>query len=172
MTYNIHPIFVHFPIALLFLYSLIKIFPFKKWFPKVSWKHIEILLLVVGVLGAFTADYTGGIAKHLLKPAPNRQLLEIHSLFAEISSVIYSAILLGEMLYFFTPWINTKLKSVQINSLLLFIQDILTSPLVSNVLAILGLVAISITGLLGGAIVYGISADPFAVIVLHLFGIN
>ena len=172
MTYNIHPIFVHFPIALLFIYSLIKIFPFKKWFPNVSWKHIEILLLVVGVLGAFAADYTGSIAKHLLTPPPNRQLVQMHALFAEISSVIYGALLLGEILYFFTPWINTKLKLVQINSLLLFIQNILTSPLVSTVLAILGLVAISITGLLGGAIVYGISADPFAAIVLHLLGIS
>ena len=164
MTYNIHPIFVHFPIALLFIYSLIKIFPFKKWFPNVSWKHIEILLLVVGVLGAFAADYTGSIAKHLLTPPPNRQLVQMHALFAEISSVIYGAL--------FTPWINTKLKLVQINSFLLFIQNILISPLVSTVLAILGLVAISITGLLGGAIVYGISADPFAAIVLHLLGIS
>jgi hypothetical protein len=96
----------------------------------------------------------------------------MHALFAEISSVIYGALLLGEILYFFTPWINTKLKLVQINSFLLFIQNILISPLVSTVLAILGLVAISITGLLGGAIVYGISADPFAAIVLHLLGIS
>ena len=143
-----------------------------RWFPKVSWKHIEILLLVVGVLGAFVADYTGSIAKHLLTPPPNRQLVQMHALFAEISSVIYGAILVGEILYFFSPWINTKLKLVRINSLLLFIQNILTSSLVSTVLAILGLVAISITGLLGGAIVYGVSADPFAGIVLHLLGIS
>ena len=55
MTYNIHPLFVHFPIAFLFIYSLIKIVPVKKWLPKVSWKDIERVLLVVGVLGAFAA---------------------------------------------------------------------------------------------------------------------
>lgn len=161
MTYNFHPIFVHFPVALLFLYSIIKIFPLQKWFPKVSWKHIEILLLVLGTLGAFAAIYTGGIARHFVSPA-SRQLVQVHSLFAEISTWLYCVILLGEVLSFF----NSS------NSLLLFIQQILTSPLVSKTFALFGLIAISITGLLGGVIVYGVSADPIAPLVLRLLGIN
>ncbi|MCR4311379.1 MAG: hypothetical protein NUV54_02320 [Candidatus Taylorbacteria bacterium] len=51
MTYNLHPIVVRFPIALLVLYSIIKVLPLFKWFPSVSWKHIELALPVFGVLG-------------------------------------------------------------------------------------------------------------------------
>ena len=67
MTYNIHPIFVHFPIALLFIYSIIKIIPFKKWFPKVTWDYLGFILLIIGVLGAFVASSTGEIADELIQ---------------------------------------------------------------------------------------------------------
>ena len=76
MTYNIHPLFVHFPIALLFVYSIIKILPLQKWLPNVAWKHIERVLLLVGVLGAFAALSTGEIAEHLTRP--NHDLVETH----------------------------------------------------------------------------------------------
>ena len=170
MTYNIHPIFVHFPIALLFLYSIIKIFPFEKWFPKISWKHIEIALLSIGVLGAFAALATGETASHLIHP--NRQLVRMHSTFASISTWLYCLLLLGEILYLINDSVLVKLNRPKITAIVLYIQKILTSSLVSKVLAFLGFIAISITGLLGGAMVYSSSADPMTGIVLHLLGIN
>ncbi len=56
---------VHFPVALLLFYSIIKILPWSKWFPNVSWKHIERALLLAGVLGAFVSLSTGEVAEHL-----------------------------------------------------------------------------------------------------------
>ena len=91
MTYNIHPIIVHFPIALLFLYSIIKILPLNKWLPKVAWRDIERVLLVFGVLGAFVALATGQIARHLIQP--NRDLIHAHSNFASISTWLYGLLL-------------------------------------------------------------------------------
>ena len=170
MTYNIHPLFVHFPIALLFIYSLIKILPFQKWLPNVSWKHIERTFLLVGVLGAFAASSTGEIAEHLVNP--NRQLVEIHSFFATLSTWLYGLLLLGEILYFLTPLIITKLSISPLTKLLSFIQSILQNRIFSKILAFLGLIAISVTGLLGGVIVYGVSADPIAGIVLQILGIT
>lgn len=170
MTYNLHPLFVHFPVALLFLYSIIKIIPFKKYFPKVSWKHIELLLLVVGVAGALVAIYTGGIARHLINP--DRQLVGAHSLFATIATWLYGILLASELLPIVDPWIIARSKSEKFNKLVLFKERVWTSPLVSNTLALLGLIAISVTGLLGGVMVYGVSADPLAGIVLNLLGIN
>jgi hypothetical protein len=171
MTYNIHPLFVHFPIALLFIYSLIKILPLRKLFPKVSWKHIELLLLLLGVLGAFAAIYTGGIARHLVNPS-NKHLVQMHSLFASISTWFFGALLFGELLSFLNPLIKAKSKLTQLNDLLLFIEKILTNPLLSKGLAFLGLIAISVTGLLGGVMVYGLSADPIAPLILKLLNIN
>lgn len=169
MAYNIHPIFVHFPIALLFLYSLIKLIPFEKWFPKVSWKQIENVLLLVGVLGAFVALSTGEIAEHLVQP--NQQLVDIHSMFASIATLFYCLLILGEVLSFLTPSIIPKLNSPKVTNFFVYIQKILTSSFVSKSLALLGLIAISLTGLLGGAMVYNTTADPMTGIILHMFGI-
>ena len=153
MIYNIHPIFVHFPIALLFIYSFIKVLPFEKYFQKVSWKHIEILLLTIGVTGAFIASSTGESAEHQI--TVNRQLVEMHSTFASISIILFCALLLGELLSFITiSFVPTKLNLPKFNNLLIFIQKILTNKIFSKIIAFLGLIAISVTGLLGGIIVY------------------
>ncbi len=153
MTYNIHPLFVHFPIAFLFLYSIIKIVPFKKWLPNVSWKHIERVFLLVGFLGALAAIITGSIAKNLIHP--NEQLVAAHATFALLTALIYGLLLLGEIISFF------KAR-----------ENFLCDGLISKLLALSGLMSISITGMLGGVMVYGLSADPLAGVVLKLLGIN
>lgn len=170
MAYNIHPIFVHFPIALLLIYSLIKVIPFDKYLPKISWRQIETFLLLLGVAGAIVATSTGEIAQDLI--VRNKELVEIHSTYAEISTFIFALLLLGEVLYFLMPIIVLRFKESIFTSILVYIQKILTNPILSKLLAILGFISISITGLLGGAIVYGTSADPFTGIVLRILGIN
>ena len=170
MMYNIHPLLVHFPIAFLFLYSIIKIMPFQKWFPSVSWKHIERTLLLVGVLGAFASSSTGEIAEELTNP--NSQLVDMHALFASASTWLYGLILAGEVLYFLTPFLASKLSIAPLITLLSFFQKILQNPILSKVLALLGLIAISITGMLGGVMVYGLTADPLAEILLRVLNIN
>lgn len=170
MTYNIHPILVHFPIALLLIYSGIKILPWAKWFPRVAWKSTEVILLCLGVLSAFVAASTGETAERLIRP--DHQLVEMHSLFASISIFLYGALLLGEVLSFLTPEIIGKIKLEKINPLLKFIQKVLTHSLFSKILAFLGILAISVTGLLGGVMVYGLSADPLAPMVLNILGLT
>lgn len=170
MIYNLHPIFVHFPIALLFIYSVIKILPLQKWFPTVAWKHIEQVLLFFGVLGAFAALWTGETAEHLTRP--NRNLVENHSLFATIATWTYSLLLIGEILSISMTWIVLKIKSEKILKVLAYIKRILINTIISRVLAIIGLIAISIAGLLGGVMVYGTSSDPLAGIVLKILGIT
>lgn len=170
MTYNIHPIFVHFPVAFLLIYSFIKIVPFSKWFPNVAWVQIQRVLLVVGVLGAFVASSTGELAEELVRP--DRQLVNMHATFASISTWVYGLILLGELLLILLPIITERFKLVQVANLLNPIKNLLTHKLVSNMLAFVGLIAITVTGLLGGVMVYGTSADPLAGIVLKILGIN
>lgn len=170
MTYNIHPIFVHFPVAFLLIYSFIKIVPFYKWLPNVAWVQIQRVLLVVGVLGAFVASSTGELAEEFTRP--DRQLVNMHATFASISTWVYGLILLGELLLIMLPIITGRFKLVQVANLLNSTKDLLTHKLVSNTLALIGLIAIRVTGLLGGVMVYGTSADPLAGIVLKILGIN
>lgn len=170
MTYNIHPILVHFPIAFLFLYSIIKIIPFSKWFPNVAWKQIERFLLLFGVLSAFVASSTGELADELTRPDNN--IVEMHELFASATTWFYGLLLIGEALAVLNPFVISKLNIPILNKFLTFIQNLLTNNFTAKLLALLGLIAISITGLLGGVMVYGTTADPLAPIVLKLLGIG
>ncbi len=170
MTYNLHPLFVHFPIALLFIYALIKIIPVQKWFPQISWRQIQRALLVFGVLGAFAALLTGDTAEHIFQP--NRQLVNMHSTFAALSTWIFCALLLGELLSIVHSRINAKLHRVVLKRFIFSLERLLADRVFSIVLALIGLIAISITGLLGGVMVYGVSADPAASFVITLLGIT
>ncbi|MES2215891.1 MAG: DUF2231 domain-containing protein [Patescibacteria group bacterium] len=169
MTYNLHPIFVHFPIALLVLYSVVKILPLKTWFPKVSWRHIERALLFFGVLGAFAALATGETAEHLIRP--NHQLVEAHSTFAAAATWLYVALLLGELAAF----INARMylnKYQFVSKLSLFVEKVICNPIFSRIVALAALVTLSIAGLLGGVMAFGVTADPMSSIVLQWLGIT
>lgn len=169
MNYNIHPIFVHFPIALLFVYSLIKILPLKRWVRSIVWKDVERIFLLIGVLGAFLGLATGETAQHILHP--NRALVNAHSLFATAATWMYGLLLVGEVLTIGIPWVSTKVQLPKLFALLTRIKDILMNPFVSITLAIVGLIAISITGMLGGIITYGVAADPIAPLLVKVLGI-
>lgn len=162
MTYNIHPIIVHFPIALLFVYSLLKIIPLYKWFPQAGWKQTERVFLILGFIGACVALYTGEIAEHLVRPS--HDLVEMHAAFATISVCIYGALLLGDIIM----WIGSKRL---LPKFIIGLGKILTHRAIGVILALCALVAISVTGLLGGVMVYGTSADPFAGTVMKMLGL-
>ncbi|MFA6158223.1 MAG: DUF2231 domain-containing protein [Candidatus Paceibacterota bacterium] len=162
MTYNLHPIFVHFPIALLFIYSIIRVLPLQKWFPGVAWKQAERILLFLGVLGAFVALTTGETAEELMRA--NSQLVEAHSTFAAISTWLYVALLAGEV----SSYLSVKYHK----AIIVLLKKILAEGWFPKVMALVALVSISLTGLLGGVIVYGPTADPFAAFVLKLLGIT
>jgi uncharacterized membrane protein len=171
MTYNIHPIFVHFPIALLFIYSLVKILPVRRWFPKVNWHDIEVFTLFFGVLGAFAALATGDTAEHLARP--NRALVDMHSNFAGLATGLYGALLAGEIARWFNACaLSMKPGLATLKKLTVLLEKILCNKTLSIILAVLALIAISVTGLLGGVMVYGTSADPFAAGLLKILGIT
>ncbi len=170
MTYNIHPLFVHFPIALLFVYSVLRIVPLKRWFPTIAWREIEFTFLALGVMGAFVALSTGETAEHLVRPT--HTLVEAHSFFATLATWMYGLLLSGEILAFLNKKYIPKLLPGSIAKLTLFLERLLTKRVVSLILALCGIVAISLTGLLGGVLVYGVTADPIAGTVLKILGIS
>ena len=170
MTYNIHPIIVHFPIAFLFLYSVIKMIPFEKWLPGINWLHIQRFLLLVGLLGAFAASQTGEIAKDLT--SQNHDLVEMHELFANITTYIYGILLVGEFLTILNQKLLGIAKYASLLKLTNVLQKIITNRIISQSLALLGFIAVALTGLLGGVMVYGLTADPMAGFVLKILGLS
>lgn len=169
MNYNIHPIIVHFPIALLTIYSLIKILPVRKWFNNFAWQDVEIVILVAGVLGAMASSSTGEIAEHLARPP--HQLVETHAGFAAATTWVYGLLLAGEIL----AWLKNKLlnnpKFTEYQNYINPVIGLLQNRFIVILLAVAGLIAVFITGLLGGVMVYGVTADPLAPFVVKLLGI-
>ena len=169
MTFNIHPLVVHFPIALLVVYSIITLLPLRRWMPRVAWKQIGLVFLIVGVASAFAANSTGEIAEHLVRP--DHDLVEAHAFFAAASTWMYGLLLLGELLTLGGGRVASYIGQPIITRILRFIEQVLQHPLLNTVLVLAGLVAIAVTGLLGGVMVYGVTADPLAPIVLRLLGL-
>lgn len=169
MNYNLHPIFVHFPIAFFLLYSLLRLIPWPKKLPIMDWRIPRIVLLVTGLLGAWLANVTGEIASHLVRP--NQALVEMHESFAGASVNLYLILLIAELLFFIKPeWLNNKYL-LPTKPLLIFLQKLFTKLWIFRTLAFIGAILIAITGLLGGVMVYGVSADPLAAPMLKLLGL-
>jgi uncharacterized membrane protein len=170
MTYNIHPIIVHFPVALLFLYSIIKILPVQKWMPSVAWRDVERVFLVFGILGAMAANATGEVAENLVKP--NHDLVEAHAMFASISTWLYGLLLVGEIFAVVNIKLIPKLQIPLLTKLGILVEKVFCHIGFSKIMAFFALITISITGMLGGAMVYGLSADPLVPLILKILGIN
>ena len=170
MIYNLHPIFVHFPIAFFLFYSLLRLVSWPKKFPPVDWQIPRIVMIIVGLLGAWLANLTGDIAKYLTRP--NHNIVEMHESFAGASVNIYVIILIIELLVFIkSEWLD--LRYIQrIKPLVIWLKKIFGQTWILIVLAIAGAIAIAITGLLGGAMVYGLAADPLAAPLLKLLGLS
>lgn len=171
---NIHPIFIHFPIALLTIYAIAEFLQFKKLKSQIYFFYIKAVLVITGVLSAFLALYTGGIAEDLQgKDTSIRLLIEKHSVFANISTWVFIIIASA----YLVSWIekteyNQKLFNSKFSKIwklkTLFANKILNTPIVV-ILALIGLVVITITGALGGAMVYGPDVDPVVRFIYHLF---
>ncbi len=169
--YNLHPIFVHFPIALLFVYSIIKILPVYRWLPNVAWRDIERVLLVFGLGGAYLSLSTGEQSADLSRP--NESLVEAHAFFANFSTRMYLLLLIGEV----ANYLNTKNFSFvnKINylpKLIAWIEKVLTNKNLVLILVVLGFITLFLTGVLGGVLVYGTTADPLAPFILKILNIN
>lgn len=145
---NIHPAFVHFPIALLTLYAIIEILPLARWIPSVSWAPIRAFLLYVGTAGAMVTAFTGGMAEDVVGETP---AVTAHETAAYILIGIF--VLSCALAYFWRsekPFRTWTMK----------------------ILAIAGLVMLFVVGALGANIVYGNNVDPIVHFVTGILGLR
>lgn len=155
---NIHPIFVHFPIAFLTIYSICEIFTTKKLKSNETWLMIKIFLLVVGFLGTLAAVSTGDMASESMESGSIGSLVSTHAFFAIFTEWVYGILSISYVLKFLSE--KNKLPFME-NGLVKFILSIAKRFVYFALpISIIGLVAVTITGSLGGAIVYGPDADP------------
>lgn len=175
---NIHPFFVHFPIALLAVYSLLELGTY--FFSSVrrqAWTFpVKAFLLYVGVLAALVALATGGIAEDLIEGVNARAyILEVHSPFAGVTTLLYVILAAAYTVRIFQMkgWGNQLFGSSTFFGPILRLKEYLAHLVLDTwalpVLALLALVGMTITGALGAAIVYGPDIDPAVAFIYHLF---
>lgn len=183
---NIHPIFVHFPIALLTLYAVleiaiplkIKFFKLCKWdMPGASplfarlyqllitpaWNPIKAFLVIVGTVLALPTLQTGEwaeetyISRGVTEVSQIGRLIETHSTFADFTVIIFSILAVGYLAQILWNTYNSKLQKY---AFIQAIANIILHPKVAPMLAFLGVISVTITGALGGAISHGVNTDP------------
>jgi uncharacterized membrane protein len=171
---NIHPLLVHFPIAFFTVYAVMELVRMKKVIQRQEWFYIKAVVLLIGFLGSLAALMTGDIAKDAIGNLGNRQLISLHEFFAELTIFIFGTLagsyVVAGLRRFDISGITQKDGVTRgIWAVLVYIEElILHTPLVI-LFALLGLAAVTITGGLGGSIVYGPNNDFATSLIYHFF---
>lgn len=134
-TTHFHPMMVHFPIALIavgFLAELIFMFQKKE----ICFTKMGFFLLLLGTVAALAAWITGGLFTSEMAGAAG-ELRERHEIMATITVIISVVTLILRTLLLFR---KNESKTIRITAFVLFA---------------LAATAVSITGFLGGNLVYG-----------------
>ena len=154
---NLHPLIVHFPIAFLTLYAVLELISVRRLARKQYWFYLKAMLIVLGALGALTAYLSGNVVSAGLETIP---LALMHERFATavlgvstFVALVYISALFG--------W----------NKLQILAWNFLSNRGAMIPLALVVLILITITGGLGGAMVYGTEFDPFMAPVFHILGL-
>ncbi|MEJ0021885.1 MAG: DUF2231 domain-containing protein [Candidatus Doudnabacteria bacterium] len=147
---NIHPIFVHFPIALLTTYAVLELLRFDFINRQPYWFYVKAVLVILGALSGYVTIVTGLMAESLIKDQSSHTLISTHELWAITSIGIFSII----ALVYLWSWWNSRFG--------------MKSKLVL-VLALAGILCLLITGALGGSIIFGHTTDPFTNWIYNLF---
>lgn len=175
---NIHPLFVHFPIGLLVVYSVLELGAYV-WptLRRQTWLFsVKTFLLFTGVLAAFVSLVSGGIAEDLIRTTnPRAFILEVHSPIAGITTLLYLILASAYLVRIFdrNGWWS---RLFAMNKVFAWswnmkknVAHLILDTWFLPVLALLALAGMFVTGALGAAIVYGPNADPFVTFVYQLF---
>jgi uncharacterized membrane protein len=172
---DFHPIIVHFPVALLTLYAILEIFNLKILTRQTFYAPLKGVLVMLGTLGAMVALQTGEEAAEFqigpLTGGPFVNLIQAHAFWATLTTWIFSLLAIAYLL----GWLKEKLLLIKgfgilkkLIALILGLQKLILQTPLKYLLALLGLISITITGALGGALVYGPNVDPLVKIIYRL----
>lgn len=163
---NIHPAFVHFPVAFLFMYSVLELAGLT---PAKKLKHLVVIkngCLLIGTTMALITLPTGEAAEQAIEATSPaiRSLVETHSLWATGTTWFFVGIFVVQAITEFENSLYAQQPRWQ--KLATFLKKLkpvtsfLTKPAIASLLALLGLTGMVVAAALGGAIVYGPDVDP------------
>ncbi len=169
---NIHPLFVHFPVALLTVYALMELLRLPVLIRQQWYVPTKAVCLFVGLIGGFASLQTGEMAEEIYRGTTTMELVRLHSSFAWYTVYVYGCISLLYAIESFhrmnvSAYLPQGLRGVW--TVFRRLQHSLFHALLLVPAAVTGLILLTITGALGGAIVYGPEVDPVVSVIYHLF---
>ena len=158
---NLHPIIVHFPVALLTVYAW---FELASLHPKLRNNktifYIKLVMLFIWTVGTIWGVLSGEVAQKLVGKS---NLVHQHEEFAEMTR---NAFVLLSLLYLAKLYVNEKHLPIA-KALPPFLQNILEwiakytrKFFLPQILAVVGLFLVTVTGALGWAISHWVNTDP------------
>lgn len=164
---DIHPIVVHFPVALLSAFTAIQVLPPKKILQSNALFTLSSFLLLTGGISALIARQTGDLAAHQLG---ENALIRAHESWATAATGIYGIlcvlylVIILEKLLIVPAYANNRIVKYitshtwfsPIHTRLLQVIELRIAAIASYI----GFITLTVTGALGGAIVYGPDTDP------------
>jgi len=166
---DLHPLFVHFPIALLTLYSFLEVI--RRFTKSEHWVQVRAVLVIAGTIGAFVSLSTGERAGQLFGDRTLHDILEAHAIAANATTWIYAVLAVSYLILWLQlttthpPLLQRILGKARLGEPLA--AKVLGTP-VAPVLAVLGFLGLSLTGALGAMLVYGPQFDPVTSLVYNL----
>jgi uncharacterized membrane protein len=164
---NLHPILVHFPVALLTMYAVAELASLVKPIRERAYVfYVKASLLLLGAAAAVPTFITGFI--QLGPPQPDseaRRLLLTHYHFAIATLIVFGLL----ALCYAAAWLTREWTAMpEAWKRRLAWHRYVTESLLAPALAVIGLGCVTVTGALGGAMVYGPGIDPAVTIIYNL----
>jgi len=167
---NIHPLLVHFPIALLSVYAVFECLRFKKLLELREWFYIKATFLFLGGLGALAAAKAGDFGKSLFPAEMN--IIHVHENFAKLTIIIFGLLALIYLGIFIDNVWGERIRRSSFGSaweaMIAVDKKVFIGPVLVPGAAI-GLLSLIVTGTLGASIVYGVTNDPVTQLVSRIF---
>ncbi len=156
---SLHPLVVHFPVALLSVYAVAELVRFRRVTQQPYWFYVKATMAILGSMGALVARQTGEAIEEALEAAGGQvpRLVEVHSNWSLIATWVFVVLAAAYILAWLSrsgfqrlPWLIRIGRT----------SDAVLSSWFTPPLALVGLAAVTATGALGAALVYGPSIDP------------
>lgn len=171
MLAQLHPVVVHFPIALLTVYALLELIPWRRTWTDPRWIFVKRILLILGTMGILVALESGEARGGEVFDVGTA--LAYHARLADITRIIFVLMAGSHVVNMIGAWVTQRVRKYEwahvswkvVERIAFFF---LLRP-VTILLASIGLVVLTITGALGGGMVYGPDADPVVRVVYSLF---
>ncbi len=158
---DLHPVLVHFPIALLTVYAGIEVVRFPKLVKQTWWLPLKSAFVILGSLASLFTFITGWLLKQAAeKTGSLSPVMAAHFHFALYTVIVFGVLAVAHVIGLTKQyWAKSIIDCA----------EFVLRPYVAIPLALLGLFCITATGALGAAMVYGPNIDPAVQFFYNLF---